>query len=57
MLPVKGAREEVGWRGSSRSSRLAVKLVSFEFFEVGGSENCIPSSGSIKSSSSTWGGL
>lgn len=23
MLPVKGAREEVGWRGSSRSSRFA----------------------------------
>jgi hypothetical protein len=25
MLPVKGAREEVGWRGSSRSSRSAVE--------------------------------
>lgn len=23
MLPVRGAREEVGWRGSSRSSMLA----------------------------------
>jgi hypothetical protein len=29
MLPVRGARSEVPWIGSSRSSRLAIKHISY----------------------------
>ena len=65
MLPdTRGAREEwvcEGWRGSSRSSRSAgecqfeLLLIVEEHLHRG--KSGIPSSGSIRSSSSIWGWL
>jgi hypothetical protein len=63
MLPVRGACEEVGWRGSSRSSRFAGMGVSLSLNYGRGRivregwwwEGVVPSSGSMRSSSSTCG--
>lgn len=49
MLPVKGARSDAGWRGSSRSSRPAAE--SQQRPNSKGPLDRIPSSGSMRSRS------